>query len=120
MSDAKTYTGGCHCGKTRYEMTADLSKGVVACNCSICQKRGHWLTFVPDAQFKLLSGAETQTSYLFGKKSIDHQFCSVCGVSSFAKGAMPDGSPIFAVNVRCLEGVDLDALSVKKVDGKSL
>lgn len=120
MSESKTYTGGCHCGKTRYEVTADLSTGVLACNCSICGKRGHWLTFVPGAQFKLLSGAETQKSYLFGKKSIDHQFCAECGVSSFGQGKMPDGSLMMAINARCLDGVELDSLTVNKYDGKNI
>ena len=39
MADSKTYTGGCHCGRVRYEVSADLGK-VFGCNCSICTKRG--------------------------------------------------------------------------------
>jgi len=30
MAEAKTYTGGCHCGEVRYEVTADLDKVYVA------------------------------------------------------------------------------------------
>jgi hypothetical protein len=45
MADTKTYTGGCHCGEVRFEVNADLS-GVIACNCSICQKSGVLWVFV--------------------------------------------------------------------------
>jgi len=45
MAEKKTYTGGCHCGEVRFEVTADLSS-VVSCNCSICQKRGALWVFV--------------------------------------------------------------------------
>ena len=46
-------------------------------------------------------------------------FCSACGVQSFARGKRPsDGSDVVAINVRCLDDVDLDSLTMKKVDGK--
>jgi hypothetical protein len=32
---------------------------------------------------------------------------------------MPDGTKMAAVNVRCLEGVDLDAIKPRQVDGRS-
>jgi hypothetical protein len=33
---------------------------------------------------------------------------------------MPDGTPMVGVNVRCLDGVDLDAVQITKFDGKRL
>jgi hypothetical protein len=39
--------------------------------------------------------------------------------SRFAYGDMADGSPIAAINVNCLEGVDPRALSPAHVDGQS-
>ena len=45
MAMMRTYTGGCHCGQVRYEVTTDLA-AVVSCNCSICTKRGLLLNFV--------------------------------------------------------------------------
>jgi hypothetical protein len=119
MSESKKYEGGCHCGKVRYEVNVALER-VVACNCSICGKTGALLAFVPAAEFKLVSGEGALTDYQFGKKRVHHKFCSACGIRSFGHGAGPDGSEMFAINVRCLDGVDADALPADRFDGKSL
>ena len=67
MPGPKTYTGGCHCGEVRFEVTTDLGK-VTACNCSICQKRGALWSFVPAESFALRAGEEALKDYQFGKK----------------------------------------------------
>jgi hypothetical protein len=112
-------TGGCHCGRVRYEVETDLAP-VVSCNCSICRKRGYLLTFVPKAQFTLLSGEHDQTDYQFNKKIVHHLFCSTCGVSSFGTGTGPNDVEMVAINVRCLDGVEPDALEIRDFDGRSL
>lgn len=112
------HTGGCHCGRVRYEVEADIDE-VMSCNCSMCQKRGTLLTFVPEQQFTLLSGGDDLTDYQFNKKIIHHLFCSTCGIGSFARGVAPDGSEMVAINARCLDDIDLGALTVKSVDGRS-
>jgi hypothetical protein len=119
MPEAKTYTGGCHCGAVRYEVTTDM-KQVISCNCSICTKRGSLLTFVPIAQLKLLSGHDNVTDYQFASRTIHHLFCKTCGILSYGTGTMPDGTRMASINVRCLDGVDIDALTVTPFDGKSL
>jgi hypothetical protein len=118
MPEPKTYKGSCHCGRVAFEATTDLGS-VIQCNCSICSRAGYLLTFVPATQFKLLSGEDAMTDYQFNKDVIHHLFCSTCGVRSFAKGIGPGGVEMRAVNVRCLEGVDIPSLSVTPVDGKS-
>lgn len=110
MSETKSYEGGCHCGAVRYEAKLDLSQPVVTCNCSICQKSGSMLSFTPVSQFTLRSGQDVLTDYQFNKKVIHHLFCSKCGVRSFARGVGPDGKEMAAVNVRCLDGMDLGSL----------
>lgn len=119
MADAKTYTGGCHCGRVRYEATTDPGQAI-ACNCSICSKHGLWLTFVKPQQFKLVCGIEALADYQFNKHVIHHVFCRTCGVESFARGKTKDGKDMFAINVRCLDGVDIAQLSPKPFDGRSL
>ncbi|HKU44045.1 MAG TPA: GFA family protein [Polyangiales bacterium] len=118
MPETKTYTGSCHCGNVRYEVTTDLSK-VIQCNCSLCSRAGYLLSFVPAAQFKLLKGEESLQDYRFNKHVIAHVFCKNCGVRSFAKGKDQSGNEMRAINVRCLEGVEPDTLSITKVNGRS-
>ena len=120
MTDSmKTWTGGCHCGRVRYEVESDL-QGLFNCNCSICQKRGTILTFVPGPKFHLVSGDDALTDYQFSKNVIHHLFCSTCGVASFARGEKPGVGPMVAVNVRCLDGVDAAELKPTLIDGRSL
>lgn len=115
----QTYTGGCQCGKVRYEVSAELSE-VVACNCSRCARLGWLLAFVPAADFKLTAGEGATTDYQFNKHNIHHLFCTTCGIQSFARGTAPGGVAMAAVNVRCLDGVDPAAFKVKHVDGRKL
>jgi hypothetical protein len=115
----KTYSGGCHCGKVRYEVTMEMGT-VLSCNCSICQKKGYLLAFVPAEQFKLLSGGDALTDYQFNKHNVHHLFCSTCGIQSFSHGKRADGTPMYSINVRCLDEIDdVNALQVKHVDGRS-
>jgi hypothetical protein len=119
MSELETYSGGCHCGKVRYEVKLDLTNPVLACNCSICGRTGTLLSFVPASQFTLKSGEEVLTDYQFNTKSIHHLFCQVCGIRSFGRGTNPDGTQMVAVNTRCLDGVEPSELQVMQYDGKS-
>ena len=116
----QTYAGSCQCGKVSYEVALELGT-VIACNCSRCGRLGSLLAFAPASDFKLMSGEDALSEYLFNKHVIRHKFCSTCGIEPFAYGKRPvDGADVVAVNVRCLAGVDLDSLTVKKFDGRSL
>lgn len=120
MTDTKTYTGGCHCGKVRYAFEAATIEPALACNCSICGKTGALLTFVPEANFRLESGESDLRDYQFNKHHIHHVFCTTCGVRSFANGKAPDGSTTYAVNLRCVDGVEPEQLKLQHFDGRSL
>lgn len=113
------YQGGCHCGAVRYDVEVDLSSPIT-CNCSYCSKRGSVLAFTPADNFTIEKGADNLTEYRFNAKKIEHLFCSTCGMQSFGRGAMPDGTRMVAVNVRCLDGVDVGAINIHEVDGRSL
>jgi hypothetical protein len=119
MAEAKSYQGSCHCKAVRFEATLAFDKAM-ECNCSICSRVAALRVFTPAAQFKLLSGEDALTDYQFGKQHLHHLFCKVCGVHSFASGTGRDGVEMRAVNVRCLEGVDVAALEIAHFDGKSL
>jgi hypothetical protein len=113
------YTGSCHCGKVRYEAEGEI-KGAIACNCSICSRKGSLLWFVSRGRFTLRTPESDAATYTFNKNRIEHRFCPRCGIHPFAYGIDPKGNKMAAVNVRCLEGVDPAQLPVQQFDGRSL
>jgi hypothetical protein len=113
------YKGSCHCGRIAFEVEGTIDRGL-ACNCSICQRKGSLLWFVPRDQFKLLTPETDAAAYTFNKHVIKHRFCATCGISPFAEGVDPKGNRMAAINIRCLEGIDLAAVPVKLFDGRSL
>jgi hypothetical protein len=78
------------------------------------------LSFVPASAFTLTSGDDSAlTEYRFNAKKIKHLFCPTCGVQSYSRGASPDGTETVAINVRCLDGVDVSTLERIPYDGKN-
>ena len=115
----KKYTGGCHCKKVQFEVEMEL-EGAMSCNCSICSKRGWLLSFVPTSAFKLTEGNDELTDYQFNKKMVHHLFCNTCGTASFGRGSDDKGNEMIAVNVRCLDDVDISTLTITPYDGKNI
>jgi hypothetical protein len=112
----KTMQGGCHCGRVRFTVTADLDR-VTVCNCSICSKKGFLHLIVPPEQFELVSGKDDLTTYTFNTGVAKHTFCKTCGIHAFY---VPRSDPDkIDVNARCLDDIDLAALSLKYFDGKN-
>ena len=86
-----TYQGSCHCGRVRFEIDAVLTH-VRVCDCSMCRHRGALIRE--------------------GLLLPDMRYSAVQATSS-APG-------MWSVNVRCLEGVDLDAIRVERLHGSRL
>ncbi|WP_072391112.1 GFA family protein [Hyphomicrobium sp. CS1GBMeth3] len=120
MSEQQTYHGSCHCGAIRYEARSAPIAEAMSCNCSYCRRFGGLLAFIPAQNFKLESGEDRIADYQFGQKVIHHLFCRTCGIGSFGRGTMPDGTEMVALNVRCIEEIDPDTLAITPFDGKSL
>ena len=113
------YKGSCHCGKVGFEVDGALQGGG-ECNCSMCRRKGAMMWFVPASHFRLLSPASDMATYTFNTHRIQHRFCPVCGIHTHGEANDKDGNPTVAINVRCLEDVDLDALPVHHFDGSKL
>lgn len=95
------YSGGCHCGAVRFEVEAPQSVEVERCNCSICRRAGYLHLIVPLSRFRLVSGAESLTTYTFNTGVAKHTFCMVCGIKPFyTPRSNPDGIDI---NLNCLD-----------------
>jgi hypothetical protein len=111
------HQGSCHCGAVRYTVEGTPDKAI-ECNCSHCQRKGLLLWFVPRDALTLAQGEEALAEYTFNRHVIRHRFCKTCGAQPFSYGQDKSGTQIAAINVRCLEGVDIAALERVPVNGK--
>ena len=113
------YRGSCHCGRVAFEVEGTIDSGL-ACNCSICARKGSLLWFVPRDALRLLTPDDAASTYAFNKHVIEHRFCPVCGIHPYAEGKDAKGNRTAAVNLRCLEGLDLKSVPVREFDGRAL
>ena len=113
-----SHKGSCHCGAVAFEVEGEI-QGAIMCNCSICHRKGAPLWFVPAGSLKLLTGDGALKSYTFNKHVIKHRFCPTCGIHTHGEGKDPKGNAIAAINLRCLEGVDLEQVGITPYDGRS-
>ena len=113
------HAGSCHCGRIAFEVEGNI-ESALSCNCSICQRKGSLLWFVPRDAFTLTTPESNATEYEFNKHRISHRFCPVCGIHTHGEGVDPKGNPMAAINLRCLEGVELEKLQITPFDGRSL
>jgi hypothetical protein len=111
----QTYRGSCHCGRVTFELDAEL-KRVTECNCSICRRKGALWHGAADTSLRILSGESDLVLYQFGTKTAKHYFCKNCGVGPLSRPRL--NPAMWAVNVRCLDGVDPKALPVSTFDGE--
>lgn len=114
-----TYTGSCHCGNVAFEVEGEIDSAL-ACNCSMCQRRGSLLWFVPRAKLRLATPEASVSTYTFNQHTIRHRFCSTCGIHTYGEGKAPDGSEMAAINIRCLEDIALESIPVQHYDGRAL
>ena len=111
------HTGGCHCGRVRFEVLAPARLRVSDCNCSICSKAGYLHLIVPAERFRLVSGADALQCYSFNTHTAKHLFCATCGIKAFyVPRSHPDG---YSVNARCLDVGSVEELIVAPFDGRN-
>ena len=112
-----TYSGSCHCGAVRFEITTDFPE-LTTCNGSICKRKNALMVKVHERDFRLVSGEEVLTVYRFHTLTATHYFCKVCGIYPFhRKRVTPDH---FGINVHCLEGFDPSGIPVRATDGAGM
>ena len=113
------HKGGCHCGGISFEVEGEV-EAAMACNCSICARKGALLWAVPHGRLRLLAGGEEAGCYTFHRHVIAHRFCPTCGIHPYAEDAEAKPDRNAYVNLRCLEGIDLAAVPVIEFDGRSM
>ncbi|WP_147376795.1 GFA family protein [Noviherbaspirillum saxi] len=114
-----TYHGSCHCGQIAFEVEGEPGQ-VIECNCSHCVRKGFLLWFVPRASLTLSKPDSPMSTYQFNKHVIEHRFCPNCGCQPFGFGKDPSGAEMAAINVRCLENIDLNTLQRVPFDGRNM
>ena len=111
----KTYRGGCHCGRVKFEIDGPQHLTALECNCSICSMSGFLHVIVRKEQFRLETDMDSLNTYQFNTYSAQHIFCPKCGVKSFyIPRSHPDG---FSINLRCLSNVNMDNITIQDFDG---
>ena len=77
-----TQTGGCLCGKVRYEIEGEPAVTAV-CHCTHCQKQSGSAfsvnLLVPDSRFKLDGDVQTYEDTGESGQKVHRRFCSRCG-----------------------------------------
>ena len=111
------YKGSCHCGKVQFEVDLDLDH-VRVCDCSLCVKRGALNHRVEDSDIRIITPLDELTLYQWHTKTAKDYFCPICGILPFRR---PRTAPEkWTVNVRCLDGVDVDSIPIEQVHGSKL
>ncbi len=117
VSALTTHSGGCHCGRIRFEVSAPAAINATRCNCSICTMCGFLHLIVGKERFRLLQGEDAIQTYTFNTGAAKHHFCKHCGVKSFYEPrSHPDG---ISVNVNCLDPGSIVSIEEEPFDGKN-
>ena len=75
------------------------------------------VTYIPPEDFEEIVGREALHVYRFGDHDVNHYFCPTCGVYPFHEGTAKPGH--YRVNLGCIDGLDVLALPVEIIDGRS-
>ena len=124
----KTYCASCHCGSVRFTFASEPITTGLRCNCSICIRKGVVMSskyFRPEEVE--VEGSEHLTVYRFGDKDVNHHFCRTCGIAPFNTVASvppdyegPAKPRDYRLNLGCVHELDVLALEIDVIDGRSL
>lgn len=128
MTEKRTYEASCHCGSVRFRFKSEeITKGC-RCNCSICARKGivGSAAYFPPDDLEQIEGTSFLTLYQFGDKDMNHYFCRKCGISPFSTVAAvpptytgPAKPGYYRINLGCVENLDIFALEIAVIDGRS-
>jgi hypothetical protein len=119
----KLFHGSCHCGKIKYQVNYDLSKGSTKCNCTFCFKNSFWWGSQSCLEdLKITQGQEFIAEYTNKREEGYSVFCKNCGTTIFRKTEKSDWSVEgYSINIHSLDDITIDELnsiSVVYINGK--
>lgn len=109
--------GTCHCGRVAFDVKVEPTIAFT-CNCSYCIRRGWHHAYAEMGEFVLLRGDDVLSNYHFGTATTVNYFCRVCGIHTHFYSAYGE-HPHFAYNLACCDEVDVAALEIRPIDGRS-
>ena len=113
----KVYKGSCHCQSVVFEVACEVGVAYL-CDCSLCVRKGAKMIYAKDTDYKILAGEQNLSVYQFNTLTAKHYFCKTCGIYTFHKTRTKPG--MFGFNAGCLEGLDVQSLPVKFIQGSQL
>jgi hypothetical protein len=117
--EPQTYRGRCHCSAVRFTLRSEPFRAALRCNCSMCTRKGALMSeryYGPDEL--IVEGTDALSVYHFGDRLVNHWFCRTCGIYPFHDVTTKPGH--YRLNLGCVDGLDLLALEIRWVDGRSL
>ena len=112
-----TWSGSCHCGAVRFEVSAQIDE-LTTCDCSLCVKKNAVMAKVYEDALTVTAGEEALSLYQWNTRRAKHYFCNRCGIYTFhRKRSAPDH---YGVNVFCLDNFDVASMPVRATEGASM
>ena len=112
-----TWSGSCHCGAVRFEVSAQIDE-LTTCDCSLCVKKNAVMAKVHEDALTVTAGEEALSLYQWNTRRAKHYFCNRCGIYTFhRKRSAPDH---YGVNVFCLDNFDVASMPVRATEGASM
>jgi hypothetical protein len=115
------YQACCHCGRVRFSFKSPEITTGARCDCSLCVRRAAVLSsdYIPAADFTPPANPEDLGRYLWNEKVLNNYFCKTCGIFTYIADG-ENGKDGYRVNLGCVEELDVFALEVKRIDGRSV
>ena len=115
------YQARCHCGRVCFSFRSPEITTGCRCDCSLCVRRGAVLSsgYIPAADFTPHDNPLDFVVYLWNEKVLHNTFCKTCGIFPYI-GDGENAKHGYRVNLGCVEGLDVFALGISRIDGKSV
>ena len=108
----------CHCGCIEAEINVSKINKILKCNCSICKRKGTFMSMVKNEDFNVIKGKDKLMVYQFHTKVAKHYFCKYCGIYTHHN---PRSNPkMTGFNLGCIDDIDTFNLNEPSIiDGKN-
>ncbi|ETS76871.1 hypothetical protein PFICI_10745 [Pestalotiopsis fici W106-1] len=98
------YHGNCHCGAYRFEVALPKITQVIACDCSLCAKKGHLWVVPSPSEFKVTRDDGKLVKYR--SEALHNQFCNICASPVLGEHVAGPLAGKLAINARTILEID--------------